>query len=285
MPRELPGRQWNLDGPQLVYKPVAGPHPTWDRVFDHLGAYLTHYVKSLPWCKGYIQSGGDYLRAWAAGVIQEPYEPSALLSLWGSEDCGKSTLHESLKLLVDRGVVSAKSAVKEEFNKALDGALVCYVDEHKLTSPEILAKIRENITAKTLSVRAMHTDTYQVPNSCHFIHCCNREGDLAVWPGDTRCTVIQVADLIEDQKIPKSKLQPMLIAEAPAFTYTLLNIKLPPPVNRLRIPAVTTASKEEIQNENASQHARDLVAWILSCPQQRIEAGSCFDARRIGHGA
>ena len=43
--------------------------------------------------------------------------------------------------------------------------------------------------------------------------------------------------------------------EAPHFMYTLMNLQLPPPIGRLRLPVVTTTSKAAREELNQSRPA------------------------------
>jgi hypothetical protein len=259
---QYPGdRQWNLDAPQFKYQPAdLGPnevpvHPHWDKIFDHLGIELTPALKGLDWAeKANIKTGADYLRAWVACAFRDPFEPTPYLFLYGNQECGKSILHEALSVLVTKGVVKAAKALSahNEFNKELNGAIICAVEEKDLSqSPEALARIKEWVTAKTLSIRQMRTDVYEVPNTTHWIQTANAQSHCPVFPGDTRITVIEVCDLLEEQKIAKQIMLAKLKEEAPHFMYTLMNLQLPPVIGRMRLPVVKTASKERLTQKNA----------------------------------
>ena len=80
----------------------------------------------------------------------------------------------------------------------------------------------------------MRTDPYPLPNSLHFIQVANSPDHCPVFPDDTRITVIHVPPLEVD--IPRETLKAILIDEAPAFMRTLLDLPIPPPINRLQIP-------------------------------------------------
>jgi hypothetical protein len=80
-----------------------------------------------------------------------------------------------------------------------------------------------------------------------------------------RITVIEVKDLIEDQLIPKKTFFGKLDEEAPHFMYTLLNMQLPPILDRLRLPVVNTASKQRAEELNKPA----LVRFIEECCQVR----------------
>ncbi len=283
------GRQWNLDAAQFRHKPAelepdqTPCHPHWDLVFDHIGIELTPALRGLPWAQqANIKTGADYLRAWVACAFRDPFEPTPYLFLWGNENSGKSIIHEALELLVTKGVVKADKALtsNNEFNGELAGAIVCVVEEKNVTlTPGAHARIKEYVTARTLSIRQMRTNTYQVPNTTHWIQCANSQSACPVITGDTRITVIEVSDLLPEQEIPKKKLLLKLEEEAPQFMYTLLNLQLPPLAGRLRLPVVTTPSKERTEE----LHKTALQKFLEECCQAKKDAhslrlGEFFDA-------
>ena len=252
---EYPGdRQWNRNAAQFVYQPAAlesdqAPcHPHWDMICDHIGMELTPVLRDLPWAqKANIKTGGDYLRAWIACAFREPFEQLPYLFLWGSEKAGKSTLHQALRLLVTKGVVKADKSLapNNEFNGELAGAIICAVEEIDISlTPGAYARIKEWTTALTIAIRQMRCDVYQVPNTTHWIQTANKASACPVASGDTRVTVIQVGDLLEEEQIPWPTMKELLKEEAPHFMYTLLNAPLPPLIDRLRLPMVVTPSKE-----------------------------------------
>ena len=136
-------------------------------VFDHIGIELTPALRGLPWAQqANIKTGADYLRAWVACAFRDPFEPTPYLFLWGNENSGKSILHEALELLVTKGVVKADKALtsNNEFNGELAGAIICVVEEKNVTlTPGAHARIKEYVTARTLSIRQMRTDTLSSP--------------------------------------------------------------------------------------------------------------------------
>ena len=254
------GRQWNLDAAQFVYQPAALEpdqtpiHPHWDMIFEHIGVELTPALHNLPWAqKANIRTGADYLKAWVACAFREPFEPLPYLFLWGNEGSGKSILHEALSFLVTKGVVQADKALtsNNEFNGELAGAIICAVEEKDITlTAGAYARIKALTTAKTISIRQMRRDVYQVPNTTHWIQTSNRQGACPVMSGDTRITVIEVGDLLTESEVPKPLMEVKLREEAPHFMYTLLNLPLPPSITRLRLPMVATASKTATEELN-----------------------------------
>jgi len=233
----------------------APHHPHWDKICEHIGTELTPALKGLAWAeRANIRTGADYLRAWVACAFRCPFQPTPYLFLFGGENCGKSIFYESLELLVTKGVVKADHALgNTDFNGELAGAIICAVEEKDLSKfPGAHAKIKEWVTGRTIAIRKMRHDSYQQPNSTHWVQTANKQSACPVFPGDTRITVIFVPDLMPGQEIPKDELIVKLEEESPHFLYTLMHLELPALTGRLRIPVVTTASKRQAEEDNRS---------------------------------
>jgi hypothetical protein len=253
------GRQWNLDAvqfsdPPAELEPDQVPyHPHWDKIFEHIGVELTPTLRDLPWAqKANITTGADYLKAWVACAFRKPFEQLPYIFLWGDQDSGKSILHEALSVLVTKGgVVQADKALTAEFNGELAGAIICAVEEKDISlTPGAYARIKLYTTAKTIAIRQMRRDVYEVPNTTHWIQTSNIRGACPVETGDTRITVIEVLNLLPEQLIPKEEMLKELKKEAPHLLRTLLDLPLPPVINRLRLPVIVTDSKLTLMRDN-----------------------------------
>jgi phage/plasmid-associated DNA primase len=229
-------------------------------------------LQETPWAvNAGIKTGADYLRAWVACAFRDPFEPTPYLFLFGSENCGKSILHEALQLLITKGVVQAKRTLTSEFNGELAGAIICAVEEIDISkSPGAHAKIKEYVTGLTISIRKMRHDSYEQPNMTHWIQTANKRTNCPVFEGDTRITMIYVPDLLPDQIVPKPKMKIKLQEEAPHFLYTLMHLALPPYLDRLRIPIVATASKKRTEEENRSALDRFISEHCVLGPSERV---------------
>ena len=199
-----------------------------------------------------------------ACAFRDPFEPLPYLFLWGNENSGKSILHEALELLVTKGVVKADKVLKSnnEFNRELAGAIICAVEEKALT-PAAHDRIKEYVPPARVAIREMRTNVYQVPNTTHWIQTSNKKTACPVASGDTRITVIAVRRLFKEE-IP-SEMEARLKEEASHFLYTLLNMPLPPLIERLRLPMVATQSKAETAELNKTSLQR----FIDECCQLR----------------
>src|SRR5262249_53744650 len=86
-------RKWNLHAPRLRCEPVQGPTPTWDAIESHLMREADDYIPQSLKAVG-INSGGQYLRAWAATIIRDPLLRLPYLFFFGEENNGKSSYWE-----------------------------------------------------------------------------------------------------------------------------------------------------------------------------------------------
>jgi phage/plasmid-associated DNA primase len=183
---------------------------------------------------------------------------------------------------VTKGVVKADKALtnNNEFNGELAGAIICAVEEKNIAlTPGAHARIKDFVTAKTLSIREMRRNVYEVPNTTHWIQTANHQAACPVVKGDTRITVIEVGDLLPEQEVPEPLMRAKLKEEAPHFMYTLLNMPLPPSITRLRLPVVTTPSKAITEELNQT----DLQKFIADCCQvkpgvQSLRFSEFYDA-------
>jgi len=258
------GRRWNFNSPQFRHKPPQQldeanvKHPHWDRILQHCFCDLTNALKDLEWAqKANIRTGAQYGLAWIACCLRDPFEPLPFLFLFGSQNCGKSILHEAISLLVTGGVVRADRALtnNNDFNGELANGVLAVIEEKTISQdPQAYNRIKDWVTSRDIWIRRMRTDAYKQPNSLHFIMCANEQGACPIFPGDTRITVVEVPDLIED--IPKSILTARLEEEAPHFMYTLMNMELPQVHGRLRLPVVDTHKKK--RSEDLSRSALEI---------------------------
>ena len=279
------GRQWNFNAAQFKFKPAeladdeVPCHPHWDMIFDHIGHELTPALRELPWAiDANIRTGADYLRAWVACAFRDPFQPTPYLFFFGPEDCGKSIFFESLGRLVTKGVALAKRALTTEFNYELANAIICAVEEVDITkSPDAYARLKEYSTGRSILIRKMRCDSFEQPNATHWVQTANSPRNCPVFPGDTRITAIQVNDLLEEQKIAKAKMEVFLDQEAPHFLHTIMHIDLPPIIDRLRLPVVTTASKQAIQEGNQTALEEFIARCCVPTPDKHSLFTEFFD--------
>ena len=252
---DFPGeRQWNVGAAKFACVPStrATSHKNWDALLAHLGADLDGVIKSLEWTRAAkINTGGEYLKAWLACVVREPFCHLPYLFFYSPEEnSGKSTLGEALPLLIRPGVQQVDDCLTgSHFNGQLKNAVICTVEETDLSQyPLARSRIKQWVTGEFISIREMRRDAYTIPNTTHWIQTANYLQACPVWPGDTRISVIRVAPV--KNEIYKGEFLPRLEKEAPHFLRTLFDFELPPLLGRLRLPVISTTEKCRAQEQN-----------------------------------
>lgn len=249
-------RQWNHGAAQYRFKPAEVndeddcAHPTWDAILQHCGADLNEALRDLQWAqKANIRTGAQYLLTWIACMMREPHAKLPYLFLYGDQNNGKSSLHKAISMLLNGGVVAADKALTSEFNGELANCVLATIEETDLsTSKTAYNKIKDLTTNDEMWVRRMRTDLYRIANTLHFIQTANEQGYCPIAFGDTRVVVIYVQTLDVGSLIPPAVLRARLEAEAPHFMRTLMDLQLPPVIDRMRLPVVMSSTKERAEN-------------------------------------
>jgi hypothetical protein len=284
---EYPGNKlWNRDGAQLRFVPSQEidklSYPTWKAVIDHCGAGLTDALQNHPWAKANgIKTGGDYLKIWIASMIKYPYEPLPYLFFYSAEqNTGKSTFHEAIELLMTRGYQRADKALinPQGFNAELQNALICVIEEIDLRkNRDANARIKDWVTARQLPIHPKGKTPYVIRNTTHWVQCANDANSCPVFPGDTRITMIQVEPIPPGDMIRKAELIPKLEKEASDFLAEILRLEIPPSNDRLNVPVVATAFKEELQKANRTPLEIFLDENTFLVPGVFVELGELYN--------
>lgn len=266
-PEFLSGRRWNKGAARLKFEPSNKDFemlqfPTWERIMQHIGSGLDDAVKDEStlagkWCVEHgITTGLKYLTLWIASMFQHPFEQLPLLFLHSSQqNTGKSTLHDALSLLLENGVSNAESALNSQagFNKELMGRLLVYVEETDFSKKrEVYNKLKDWITGKEIMIHEKGKTPIMVKNSTHWIVCTNNYRSIPIEGEDTRVTMVHVEPIPFMDLIPRAELTRRLIAEASDFLAFVLQVEVPPTNDRLRIPALRTADKTQLETVNSN---------------------------------
>lgn len=252
------GRKWNKDCARFAVAPSTEDdlsYPTWTKILRHCGAGLDEAISRDPWCiANDVQSGADYLKLWIASVIQFPYRPLPYLFFYSEkQDNGKSTFHEAMTLIIDRGIASAKSAMLDPrgFNAEIASAVVCTVEEVDLRTNRAAAnRIKDWVTARMLQVSPKGLTPYEQPNTTHWVQTANSHTYCPILSGDTRITMINVPDLKE--VIPREDLYALLRKEASDFLGELVRTDIPKSGSRLNLPVIETIEKSVVKEAGSS---------------------------------
>lgn len=284
---EYPGnRVWNRFAPQLKYVPSDPEtklnYPTWQKILNHLGKGLDDAVKLHPWCQlNGIRTGHDYLFNWIASLFNHPSQPLPYLFLHGPENCGKSTLHEALSLLITspqkaQGVMNAASAMTSEsaFNGELEYSILCFIEELDFgRNKNALNRLKEWVVSPSILIHAKGSQPYMMPNKTHWIHTANKHTSCPVFTGDTRITMFRIDALDPLDLIPKGILYAQLEKEAPDFLAAITSHCVPNSNDRLRIPPVDTLDKKMVQELNQTDLERFIEIHCKNCDGQMIKMG------------
>lgn len=253
------GRLWNLNAAQWKYQPAnleineVPEHPHWDMILDHVSGDLNEPLKSHPWAQRYgVKTGRQYLQMWIASLLRYPFDKLPYLFLHGPENCGKSSLHWAVSKLMTKGFMAAANALRSEgdFNGELCNIVLAVVEEINPREKNFnlaKARMKDWTTSDYIAIRRMRMDTYSQRNTLHFIQCSNNRDACLASVGDTRITMLFVPAFTETQEIPQITLGKRLDDEAPHFMRTLVDLELPEPESRLRVPYIVTAGKERYE--------------------------------------
>ncbi len=277
---EYPGnREWNRNAAQLAIAPTLDldslSYPHWSLIMNHIGTHLTEAVQTDEWCKtSGLMTGADFLMLWIASMIRRPDQPTTYLSIFGSQDCGKSIFHEAIsEILLTKGVVRADNALQSQgnFNGELENAVLCVVEETDLTQNRVAYnRIKDWVTSPYIMIRPLYTQGYMSLNCTHWVHCLNGPEGAPVFPGDSRITMVHVPDLKQGTLIPKLELKARLRKEAPDFLAALLAIELPISNSRLAVPTIETEAKRRAMDKNTSMIEQFIRAKCFEVPGHAV---------------
>jgi hypothetical protein len=242
----LSGRRCNLNAKRLI-EACAGEHPHYDMILNHIGRGLDDAVAADPWCIRHgVARGADYLRLWAASMVQRPKQPLPYTFLWSlRNDTGKSAWHRSMAKFFEGGATDVHRCLTEKFNSDLAGMVLGYIEDKGLDAAAY-ERLKGWVDAPTISIRAMHCNAFTVPNYGHYVHTANSLSSCPLLPHDKRVVVIEVDPFEGDDLAWGEVLSPLLDIEAPAFLATLLSMSFPPSAGRLFLPVLETESKRQL---------------------------------------
>jgi len=284
---EYPGdREWNRNAARLRFVPSQYSdslhYPHWKKILDHCGNGLNDAIRRNGWCKANgILTGGDYLKCWIASLFKEPHEPLPYLFLYSMQQgTGKSVFHEALSLLLTRGYQRADAALISQagFNAELEGSIICVVEETDLRkNQQAYNRIKDWVTSRDLLVHCKGKTPYHIPNTTHWIQCSNNHQACPIFQGDTRITMAYVEPLDPLDLIPKKRLIPLLEKEASDFLGAIMNLDIPPSVDRLNVPVIETEDKLMLQKLNETPLERFMADECIQKPGIMIKFSEFYE--------
>ena len=285
-PVQLPEREWNVFGAQLVTQCATkpGPHPTWDAMLKHVGQALDEPMKNRPDMQEYgICTGADYMRAWIACLIRYPECPLPYMFLVGPQNTGKSLCHEVLRQCFTNGVVHGDKAIMSNagFNGEFEGAVLAAVDETDLSKqPDLAQKIKGYIGSTHISIHKKGGQPYDEINYIHIWQTANTVEACIVEHGDTRIIVLEVPRF-EGPEIPKegpNGMIPRCLREFPNFLYTLGTMSLPPMTTRTRLPVISTDIKDSILKSTEPEVFSFIKSLYHEIPGHVVKISDAYEA-------
>ncbi len=283
---EYPGdRQWNRNAAQLKFLPTEDrenlKYPTWLKILEHCGSGLDATIKENGWAKANgILTGADYLKCWLASLFQKPREPLPYIFFYGPQNSGKSIFHESINLLLTKGVERADLALTSQqgFSGELENAILCVVEETDLRKNRVAYnRIKDWVTAPQLVIHKKGQTPYHIPNTTHWVQCGNDSNECPVFPGDTRITLGYVDLLDPLEMIPKRKIIPLLEKEAPDFLAEIIKLEIPESNDRLNVPVIATEEKKAIEKANQTMLEMYLDENCYCVQGERIKFSELYD--------
>ena len=279
------GRRWNRGAARFRFLPKEDEpfnFPTWQRILDHCGKGLDNTISHNGWCTANnIKNGADYLKIWVASLFQFPKEHLPYLFLYSPEErTGKTTFHESIGLLMSRGYVRADTSLisNSGFNGELESAILCVVEETNLQkNPAARNRIKDWLTASTMTIHHKGRTPYQVENTTHFIQTGNDASECPIFEGDTRITMIEVPPFDLEEMIPTTQMKVLLTKESPAFMASILKTEIPPSNDRLFVPILDTEIKRQAQKHNRTLLEEFLAEEIHYVPGAMILYSELFN--------
>lgn len=283
---EYPGdRVWNKDAPQFKVAPASenGDCPHWDLVLNHLGDNLDGVVADTEWCQQWgLETGGDYLLYWLSALVKYPTEPLPYLFFYGRQETGKSMFYEMLDCLFTTGVMRANSALtnSSQFNGELVRAILCYIEELNLASfTKAYDRVKEYTTSKRIQVHIKGVTPYMQRNTLHFVQMANSANYCPIEEGDSRIVVVEVPPI--EREIPKAILMERLEEEASFFLRKLLNVNIPKPLNRLRIPILSTEAKVALEQDSLTDVQLFMSENVFDCPGSMVTVAELYEYYKL----
>jgi hypothetical protein len=222
------------------------PTPTIDRVLTHVfgEANVAHFIN------------------WLAFVIQYKRASGTSWVLQGVQGTGKGILfHHILRPMIGRhNAIQVRTAnFEDNYNGFLENTTLCAVDEVDVPESRrdkaIMADLKNYQTEKTISIRKMYANVYEIENRLNFIFSSNKRNPVILDPTDRRFNIADYQRFALE--ISQDEID-LIADELPAFMYHLLAY----PVDvRAAQTALVTEAKRNMQA--LSETSVDQIATAL----------------------
>jgi len=205
---------------------------------------------------------------WIAYIYQERTAPGTAWVWHGTQGTGKGMLyHYVLRPIFGMSNTLQKrmEELEDKFNESLGRCLLCMIDEAQISeskrSTMIMANLKSQITEPELSIRAMRTNYYTVPNRMGLIFASNMPDPVTIEEGDRR---FNIGDYQPDKLEVTSQMLKDIEAELFDFALRLSRHKVD--LDAVRTPRMNDAKQQMIDTARSSADtvARALLTGDLS---------------------
>jgi len=262
--KDQPGYCWS----RLDVEIAPGPTPTFDELFSRM------------------RTNRDAIRAWIWSIFEPKSELQDYVWIYGEGNDGKGRLNNWLRHVIGK-TYSAQTVPKGEtrfFAGDLVGKrLAAYADcnEYNFVTTSLFKSLTGGDPQKT---ERKGQDSFTIMLYCKHLFLSNKGPGISSSKHDTRRAIVTSIDTVPDENvIPTSQYDQLLIGETPAFLHKCraMYSKLCPDLGR--IPK-DIYSMDTIATENESQYhylfdkytIPEAGAWLSSS-----ELHDCFNAERI----
>jgi len=167
------------------------------------------------------------------------------------------------------------------FNGELENAILCAVEETNLQkSIHARNRIKDWVTSRTMLIHHKGRTPYQVENAVHFVQTGNDHNECPIFPGDTRITMVHVPPFDLTEMIMPDTLRAQLEREAPAFLSAILEIEIPPSLDRLNVPVIDSEIKLQTSQINRTSLEVFLDELTYDAPGEKVLYAELFNKFR-----
>ena len=172
----------------------------------------------------------------------------------------------------------------DKFTSELEGKVLCLIEELDLRDKRNKAytTLKRVLTSKTLTIRRMRTDAYNVPNYTHFIHTANDANFVPCETEDMRIVMVNVPQIT--RFIESHDFEEGVKREASSMLRKLLDLPMPEPFGRFWLPVVQTSLKESVltglYDTEVSEAEEGVKKFATTClkvdPREHSQSVKCF---------
>lgn len=242
-----------IDGELNMYKPLS--HKPCAGSWDTIKGFMEHVFGEQ------YELGLDYIQL----LYTQPKQLMPILCLVSEErGTGKTTFGYFLNWIFQGNATKLnQKQLSTEFNASYADKLVCFIDESKISSVNILEGLKDLATSKTIPLRKMRADHVDVDFYCKFLLMSNHtDSFVKIDQEEVRYWIRVIKPVSEFSATFEEDLE----SEIPAFLHFLMNRELSVPKKQTRMwfsaDQIRTDALESLKNASISNEAKDLIQWL-----------------------